>query len=71
MKIMGKRGKGIKNKVRKLREEKKLTQQELSLILNVSRQTIISLEKGNYSPSLHLALRMAKFFGISVEKLFS
>jgi len=68
---MGKRGKGIKNKVRKLREEKKLTQQELSLILNVSRQTIISLEKGDYSPSLHLALRMAKFFGIPVEKLFS
>jgi len=68
---MPKSSKKMKNKIRKLREEKNITQKELSLILNVSRQTIISLEKQEYSPSLHLALRMAKFFNTPVENLFS
>jgi len=68
---MPKSSRKMKNKIKKLREKKGITQKELSLILNVSRQTIISLEKQEYSPSLHLALRMAKFFNTPVENLFS
>jgi len=61
----------IKNKIREFRTKKKITQNELALVLNVTRQTIIALEKQRYSPSLQLALRLAKFFGVSVEELFS
>lgn len=60
----------IYNNIRKLRESKNLTQGELAAAASVSRQTIVAIEKGNYTPSLQLALDLAGFFKVSVEKLF-
>ena len=62
--------KTLKNRVREYRLKKNISQKELALILGVTRQTIIALEKQKYSPSLHLAMRLAKFFGVRVEELF-
>ena len=60
----------IKNKIKELREEAKLTQQELGEKLTVSRQTIISLENGKYNPSIILAFKIANIFGRSIEEIF-
>lgn len=60
----------IKNEVSKYRIEMGVTQEDLALKVRVSRQTIIALEKGNYTPSILLALKIAGFFKIPVEKLF-
>ena len=59
----------MKTKVRELRVERAMTQQQLADMVGVSSRTIISIEKGQYSPSLMLAYRMAKVFGVSVEEL--
>ena len=56
-------------KVRQLREAAGLTQQQLAERVHVSARTIISIEKGQYSPSLMLAYRMARVFGVTVEQL--
>ena len=56
-------------KVRQLRVAAGLTQQQLAERVHVSARTIISIEKGQYSPSLMLAYRMARVFGVSVEQL--
>ena len=61
----------IKNQVYKLRVENNITQEDLALQVHVSRQTIIALEKGNYTPSILLALKIAHFFKVSVEKIFN
>jgi putative transcriptional regulator len=47
-----------------------MTQQELADRVGVTRQTILSIEKGKYTPSVALALRLARVFGVSVEELF-
>jgi len=60
----------ISNKVYERRSEIGLTQEELAEKLGVSRQTIIAIEKGNYTPSVHLALKIAKVFSEPVEELF-
>lgn len=60
----------LKNNIYELRQEKKITQEELGSFVSVSRQTIISIEKGNYTPSVGLAILFAKFFNIPVEKIF-
>ncbi len=60
----------IKNEVGKLRMESGVTQEDLAAKVNVSRQTIIALEKGNYTPSILLALKIAGFFSMPVEKVF-
>ncbi len=60
----------IKNEVSKLRIESGVTQEDLAATVNVSRQTIIALEKGNYTPSILLALKIARFFSMPVEKIF-
>ncbi|MDU7214904.1 helix-turn-helix transcriptional regulator [Clostridium sp.] len=60
----------MKNKIKELREEAKLTQQELGEKLTVSRQTIISLENGKYNPSIILAFKIANIFGRSIEEIF-
>ncbi len=60
----------IKNEVNKYRTEIGVTQEDLASKVNVSRQTIIALEKGNYTPSILLALKIAGFFKMSVEKIF-
>lgn len=59
----------MKNKVKELRAIQELTQQQLAQLVHVSSRTIISIEKGQYNPSLMLAYRMAKVFGVSVEEL--
>ena len=56
-------------KVRQLRVAAGLTQQQLAERVHVSARTIISIEKGQYSPSLMLAYRMARVFGVRVEQL--
>jgi len=60
----------VKNNVYSFRIEKNVTQEDLALAVGVSRQTIISIEKGNYTPSVHLALKIASFFKVPVEKIF-
>ena len=59
----------MKTKVRELRQAAKMTQQQLADCVHVSARTIISIEKGQYNPSLMLAYRMAEIFGVSVEEL--
>ena len=58
------------NRVSELRKTNGLTQQELADKLEVSRQTIISLEKGKYDPSIGLAHKIAKLFKLSIEDVF-
>jgi putative transcriptional regulator len=57
-------------RLRYIREERGITQEDLAQAVDVSRQTIISIEKGKYIPSVALALRMARFFKVSVEDIF-
>ncbi len=61
----------IDNKVQHYRTLKEMTQEELALRAGVCRQTIIAMEKGNYTPSLAVALRISNVFGVPVEKIFS
>ena len=56
-------------KVKELRAQHGLTQQQLADLVHVTSRTIISIEKGQYSPSLMLSYRMAKVFGVTVEEL--
>ena len=58
------------NRISDLRKEQHLTQQELAENLDVTRQTIISLENGRYNPTLLLAFKIAAFFGRSIEDIF-
>ncbi len=61
----------VTNIVQKIRTEKGLTQEELADKVGVSRQTVIAIEKGNYTPSVLLALKIARTFRLSVEDIFS
>jgi len=58
------------NKLKQYREKNKMTQEKLSGIIGVTRQTIISIENGKYIPSLPLALKFSKLFKCNVENLF-
>jgi putative transcriptional regulator len=58
------------NAVRRHRLTKDITQSELAELLGVTRQTVLSIEKGKYTPSIGLALRLAEIFEVSVETLF-
>jgi putative transcriptional regulator len=60
----------MENLLEELRTQKGWTQQELSERVCVSRQTIISLERGRYNPSILLAFRLARQFGVKIEELF-
>jgi putative transcriptional regulator len=60
----------VKNNVFELRSKKDMTQEMLAEKMQVSRQTIIAIEKGNYTPSVLLALKLGFFFKVSVEKIF-
>jgi len=60
----------VENRIREFRKEKGLTQEELASAVDVSRQTIISIEKGKYIPSLPLALRIARYFASSTDDIF-
>ncbi len=58
------------NRLKELRDEKGLTQEDLAAMVNVSRQTIISLEKGKYNPSIILAWKLARCFARPIEEVF-
>jgi len=60
----------MRNEVRELRTGKGLSQQDLGQGLGVSRQTINAIEQGRYDPSLPLAIRIARYFGTTVEEIF-
>jgi len=60
----------MKNKIKELREERGLTQEDLARLLDTSRQTIISLEKGKYNPSIMLAYKISKEFKKKIEEVF-
>ena len=60
----------MRNRIAELRGEHGLTQQALADELNVSRQTVISLEKGRYNPSIQLAHKIAARFGLCIEQVF-
>lgn len=63
-------GGSVKNEIKALREAAGITQENLAERLAVSRQTIISLEKGRYDPSIRLAFAIARLFGKSIEDVF-
>ena len=58
------------NKIKVLRAEKNITQEELAERVGVTRQTIIAIEKGNYVPSLELAFKIAIYFNKGIEEVF-
>lgn len=60
----------MQTRIHQLRKEYKVTQSELADAVNVTRQTIISLENGKYNASLILAHKLAQFFGVTIEELF-
>jgi putative transcriptional regulator len=61
----------LKNNIRKLRFEKgEMTQQHLADLAGVTRQTIIAMEQGKYAPSLPLAFKIARAFGVTIEAVF-
>ena len=60
----------MKNRLETLRKQKGIKQEELALILEVSRQTISSLESGKYNPSIILAFKIARYFALSIEEIF-
>jgi putative transcriptional regulator len=61
----------LKNNLRELRQLNSMTQEDLANLLNVSRQTIISIESGRYNPSLELAFRISAIFRLPIEKIFN
>ena len=60
----------MKNKVRTLRSQRDMAQGQLAEAMGVSRQTINSIENERYTPSLPLALALARYFGVTVEEMF-
>lgn len=60
----------MKTKIKEMRKENKITQQELADALEVTRQTIISLENGKYNASLVLAHKIAQYFETNIENIF-
>lgn len=60
----------LENKIQELRKEKRVTQSELAEAVDVTRQTIISLENGRYNASLLLAYKIANYFGKTIEDIF-
>ncbi|MEE0205595.1 MAG: helix-turn-helix transcriptional regulator [Peptococcaceae bacterium] len=60
----------MKNRLEEIRKARGLRQEELARELSVSRQTISSLEKGRYNPSILLAFKIARYFGLTIEEIF-
>ncbi len=60
----------MKNRLEELRKQRGIRQEELAAALEVSRQTIGSLENGRYNPSIVLAFKIARYFGLSIEEIF-
>ena len=60
----------MKNRLEELRKQRNIRQEELAAALQVSRQTIGSLENGRYNPSIILAFKIARYFGMRIEDIF-
>ena len=60
----------MKNRLEELRKQRGIRQEELAAVLEVSRQTIGSLENGRYNPSILLAFKIARYFDVSIEEIF-
>jgi putative transcriptional regulator len=60
----------MKNQLEEIRKQRGIRQEELAAALEVSRQTIGSLENGRYNPSILLAFKIARYFGLSIEEIF-
>jgi len=60
----------MKNRLEELRKEHGIKQEDLADIMEVSRQTISSLENGRYNPSILLAYKLARYFGVTIEDIF-
>lgn len=60
----------MKNRIEQIRKERGIRQDEFAKLMGVSRQTISSLETGRYNPSIFLAYKIAKYFGMSIEEVF-
>jgi putative transcriptional regulator len=60
----------VKNRLEELRKERGIKQEELAAVLEVSRQTIGSLENGRYNPSIILAFKISRYFGMPIEEIF-
>ena len=60
----------MKNRLEELRKQRNIRQEQLAEELGVSRQTIGSLENGRYNPSIILAIKIARYFGMAVEEIF-
>ncbi|MCI8597418.1 MAG: helix-turn-helix transcriptional regulator [Lachnospiraceae bacterium] len=60
----------MKNRLEEIRKERGVTQEELASSLEVSRQTIGSLENGRYNPSILLAFKIARYFQMTIEEIF-
>ena len=63
-------GEGVKNRLEELRKARGMTQEELAEALEVSRQTVGSLENGRYNPSILLAFKIARLFETTIEEVF-
>lgn len=70
VKLTFRRGDDLKNKLEELRKARGIKQEELAEVLEVSRQTIGSLENGRYNPSILLALKISRFFELPIEEVF-
>lgn len=60
----------MKNRIEEIRKERGIRQDELAKAMGVSRQTISSLENGRYNPSIFLAYKLARYFGMTIEEVF-
>lgn len=60
----------MKNRIEEIRKERGIRQEEFAKYMGVSRQTISSLENGRYNPSITLAYKIAKYFGMTIEEVF-
>jgi len=60
----------MKNRIEEIRKQRGIRQEELAKMLGVSRQTVSSLETGRYNPSISLAFKVARCFGMTIEEIF-
>ena len=60
----------MNNRIKELRKEKKISQEQLALFVGTTRQTITSIEVGKYTASLALAYKIARYFGLAIENVF-
>ena len=60
----------MKNRLEEIRKDRGIRQEDLAAVLEVSRQTIGSLENGRYNPSILLAFKLSRYFGVPIEEIF-